>query len=167
MSHTAPTAPVLPAPACAVSNLIPYAHVASVDASLAFYARLGFTPQRVMRENGSPTAPAFWALTQAGGRGSGDLATGAGGHLMLARASGPIDASQQAVLFYLYSADVAALRRHLLSGGLRDAGTYLGVASPFDGPCSVFEVSHPHHMPDGELRVTDPDGYVILIGQLG
>jgi hypothetical protein len=31
----------------------------------------------------------------------------------------------------------------------------------------VFAVSHPPHMPIGELRVTDLDGYVILVGQLG
>jgi hypothetical protein len=53
-----------------------------------------------------------------------------------------------------------------LAGGLRDAGTYTGAATPSDGPRTVFAISHPSHMPAGELRIADPDGYVILIGQL-
>ena len=30
----------------------------------------------------------------------------------------------------------------------------------------VFEVYHPNHMKDGELRVADPDGYCLLVGQI-
>jgi hypothetical protein len=30
----------------------------------------------------------------------------------------------------------------------------------------VHAIAHPAHMKGGELRVIDPDGYVILIGQL-
>jgi len=85
---------------------------------------------------------------------------------MFARADGPVDAGQQAVIFYMYSTDVAALRRHLLASGLRDSGRYGGAAGPGDGPGMVFEVSHPHYMHAGELRIADPDGYVILVGQL-
>lgn len=85
---------------------------------------------------------------------------------MLARADGPVDAEQQAILLYMYSLDVAALRRHLLANGLRDGGVYSGAASPGDGPSMVFEVAHPHYMPAGEIRIADPDGYVILVGQL-
>ncbi len=138
---------------CAVNRLVPFVHVADVDASLAFYAMLGFSPQNVMKD---PRGRAFWARAQSGT-----------GEIMLARADGPIDASQQAVLFYMYSDDVAALRGHLLASGLRDAGVYSGAASPDDGPRSVFHISHPHHMPAGEMRIADPDGYVILVGQLG
>jgi hypothetical protein len=29
------------------------------------------------------------------------------------------------------------------------------------------EIHHPHYMPAGEIRVVDPDGYVLLVGQLG
>jgi len=29
----------------------------------------------------------------------------------------------------------------------------------------VFEVTRPHYMPEGEVRVVDPDGYGLLIGQ--
>ena len=151
MSTVAPSSPAAPA-SYAVSNLVTYAHVVDVDASLAFYALLGFAPQNMMRE---PDGRAFWARARSGT-----------GEIMFARASGPIAAGQQAVLFYMYSADVAALRRHLLAGGLRDAGPYTGSAGPGDGPRSVFAVGHTHYMPAGELRIADPDGYIILVGQL-
>lgn len=155
-----------PTSSYSVSNLIPYAHVTDVDASIAFYQLLGFTPQRVLKEHGN-SGRAYWALLRCGGRPSPDLSLGGGGKLMLARSSGPIAADQQAVLFYMYSGDVLGLRQHLIDRGLRDAGAYLGETSPWDGPRSVFAVSQPPHMPAGELRITDPDGYVILVGQLG
>lgn len=146
-------APHLPPVACTVNRLVPFVHVADVDASLAFYAQLGFVPQSVLKDRQGGT---FWALARS-----------AGAEIMLARASGPVDAGKQAVLFYMYSLDVASLRRSLLSGGLRDSGVYSGAASPGDGPRMVFEIAHPHYMPEGELRIADPDGYCILVGQLG
>lgn len=33
------------------------------------------------------------------------------------------------------------------------------------GAAVVFEVAFPDHMKTGELRVADPDGYCVLIGQ--
>lgn len=138
---------------CAVNRLVPFVHVADVEASLDFYALLGFVPQNIMRD---ARGCAFWALAQSGK-----------GEIMLARADGPIDAGRQAVLLYMYSPDVATLRRHLLAGGLRDGAVYSGAASLGDGPRMVFEVAHPHYMPAGEVRIADPDGYVILVGQLG
>ncbi len=73
----------------------------------------------------------------------------AGARLMLALADGPVDESQQAVLFYCWSTDVRALH-----GELRDAGIAVG------------EIEHPFYMPAGEFRLVDPDGYVLLVGQL-
>jgi len=70
-------------------------------------------------------------------------------HLMLARASGPAVA-QGAVLFYLYSPDLVALGQHLLAEGVK-----------------VSAISYPEYMPEGEVRLEDPDGYVLLIGQAG
>ena len=67
---------------------------------------------------------------------------------MLTRASGPVNAGEQAVLFYLYSPDLAAYRNDLLA---------LGIA--------VSPISYPTYMPKGEIRIEDPDGYVLLVGQ--
>jgi catechol 2,3-dioxygenase-like lactoylglutathione lyase family enzyme len=69
--------------------------------------------------------------------------------LMLARASEPIDPGAQAVLFYLYARDLGRLRDQLLADGLE-----------------VGEIKHPDHMRAGEMRVADPDGYALFIGEL-
>jgi hypothetical protein len=70
--------------------------------------------------------------------------------LMFARASAPVIASQQAVLFYLYSPNLVALREHLVANGVK-----------------VSPISYPDYMPKGEVRIDDPDGYCLLIGQAG
>jgi catechol 2,3-dioxygenase-like lactoylglutathione lyase family enzyme len=69
--------------------------------------------------------------------------------LMLALATEPVVAEAQAVLFYLYADDLGRLRSALVAGGLDP--------SP---------IGHPAHMPAGEMRLHDPDGYVLLVGQL-
>ncbi len=147
--------PSAPPAGCAVNRLVPFVHVADVEASLAFYALLGFVPQNVMKDE---RGRAFWALAQSGG--------GGGGEIMLARADGRVDCEQQGVLFYMYSTDVAALRRHLLASGLHDGGAYLGMKMPSDRPGMVYEVAQREYMRGGEMRLVDPDGYVILVGQL-
>ena len=68
--------------------------------------------------------------------------------LMLALADGPFDASQQSVLFYCWSDDLSGLRDALLAAGV-DAGA----------------IEPRFYMPGGELRLVDPDGYVVLVGQ--
>jgi hypothetical protein len=90
--------------------------------------------------------------------------------LMLARATGPITAPEQAVLFYMYSRDVRGLREHLLAKGIEDAGSpdfegERALCPPIASP-GVFSVVPRFFMPDGELRIHDLDGYVILVGQL-
>jgi predicted enzyme related to lactoylglutathione lyase len=69
-------------------------------------------------------------------------------HLMLALSSGVINAEEQAVLFYLYAPDVTAYRAELMEGGIK-----------------VGPLSYPAYMPEGEFRIHDPDGYVLLVGQ--
>lgn len=148
-----------------VHALIPMMHVRSVEASIKFYSHLGFAcVSRMDHHDGRP----IWARLR-----SPRTATQGGAELMLAAASPAPDPGQQAVLLYLYSADVVALRRHLLDAGLPDGGLYHG--QPLIRACTttdesdyrtVFEVSRPHYMPVGEVRVHDPDGYVLLIGQL-
>jgi len=69
--------------------------------------------------------------------------------LMLARAEAPVDHRAQAVLFYLYADDLPGLRDHLVAHDV--------VASEiFDGTPG----------PKSEMRVEDPDGYVLMIAQI-
>lgn len=70
--------------------------------------------------------------------------------VMFTQTSEPVMASQQSVLFYFYSPQLVQLREHLLSHGVTVSG-----------------VTYPSYMPKGEIRVEDPDGYVLLIGQSG
>lgn len=69
---------------------------------------------------------------------------------MLVRADEAVIASQQGVLFYLYCAELIALREHLLGSGVK-----------------VSAIKYPEHRPKGEIRLDDPDGDCLLIGQAG
>jgi hypothetical protein len=117
-----------------VTGLIPMAFAAEVQRSVNFYRLLGMEIRGSLR---APSGDLQWvhlACDQA--------------ELMFARASDPVIASQQAVLFYLYSPDLIALREYLLASGVK-----------------VWPITYPDYMPKGEIRVEDPDGYVLLIGQ--
>jgi catechol 2,3-dioxygenase-like lactoylglutathione lyase family enzyme len=116
-----------------VAALVPMAYVADVAASAAFYAALGFEVTAAFTPPGEdrPT----WVWFRSGGA-----------ELMLARASEPVVASQQAVLFYVYCDDVERLRGELAEAGL-DPGA---IAKPF-------------YNPRGEFRLVDPDGYVVMV----
>jgi catechol 2,3-dioxygenase-like lactoylglutathione lyase family enzyme len=112
-----------------LTALWPYAHVADVQRSIDWYGRLGLELWNT-HEAGDRLVWAFVGRESAG--------------IMLALADGPVDPKQQAVLFYGWTEDVAALQREL--GG---------------------RITKPFYMPAGELRLEDPDGYVVLVGQLG
>lgn len=119
-----------------VTGLIPMAHAANVQRSVDFYQLFGMEVRGSLR---NPSGELQWvhlACEQA--------------DLMFSRASLPVIADQQAVLFYLYSPDLIALREHLLASGVE-----------------VSAITYPPYMPKGEIRVEDPDGYVLLIGQAG
>ncbi len=117
-----------------VSALVPFVRVADVDRSIAFYRLLGFEVTDAYR----PSDAVAWALLKS-----------SGARLMLARADAPINPEAQAVLFYLYTRDLHALRTHLISSGV-DAGR--------------IEEGTPG--PEEEMRVTDPDGYCLMIAQI-
>lgn len=68
--------------------------------------------------------------------------------VMLALASAPIDPRQQAVLFYLYAEDLDGLRGHLLADGVP-------VGPIVDGSPG----------PKREMRLSDPDGYCLMIAE--
>jgi catechol 2,3-dioxygenase-like lactoylglutathione lyase family enzyme len=119
-----------------VTGLIPMAHAADVQRSVDFYKRLGMEIRGSLR---APSGDLQWVHL------ASDQAD-----IMFARASEPVIAGQQAVLFYLYSPNLIALRDHLLATGVK-----------------VSPITYPDYMPKGEIRVDDPDGYCLLIGQTG
>jgi len=117
-----------------VTGLIPMAHAADVQRAVDFYQKLGMEIRGSLR---NPSGTLQWVHLNCG---QADL--------MVTRASEPVIPSQQAVLFYLYSPDLIALRERLLASGVK-----------------VSPITYPEYMPKGEIRVEDPDGYVLLIGQ--
>jgi len=114
----------------------PMMFVADVQRSVDFYAMLGFEQLGTHRD---PNDVLVWTNMRAGNT-----------DLMLAKASDPVDPTAQAVLFYLYSWDVIALREDLVARGIT---------------CS--EISYPFYMQKGEFRITDPDGFALIIAQTG
>ncbi|HEX8217319.1 MAG TPA: VOC family protein [Allosphingosinicella sp.] len=120
----------------AVTALVPMAHVAGIDESVAFYAHLGFEIV------GSFTPPGragpSWVSLKSGGA-----------QLMLTLADAPVVPEQQAVLFYVYCGDVEAMHRSLADAGL--------APSP---------IENPFYNPEGEFRLTDPDGYAVMVTHL-
>jgi hypothetical protein len=119
-----------------VTGLIPMAHVASVQRSIDFYGLLGMTVRGSLRNGAGDLQWAHVSCEHA--------------DLMVTRSAEPVIASQPAVLFYLYSPDLIALRKHLFASGVKVSG-----------------ITYPEYMPKGEIRAEDPDGYVLLIGQIG
>jgi catechol 2,3-dioxygenase-like lactoylglutathione lyase family enzyme len=114
-------------------QLVPMAFVADVERSITFYQHLGFEIGNTFAPEGA-TKPS-WAWLQ-----SGDA------QLMLAVASDPVIAEQQAVLFYVYTDAVAAARMSLVEAGLNPG-----------------EIKTPFYAPRGEFRLVDPDGYVVMV----
>jgi|SRR5580698_2183795 hypothetical protein len=119
-----------------VTGLIPMVHVADPQRSVDFYHQLGMELRDSLRDATGQLQWVHVACEPA--------------ELMFTRASEPVIAGQQGVLFYLYSPSLIALREHLLSRGVK-----------------VSPITYPEYMPKGELRVDDPDGYCLLIGQSG
>ena len=66
------------------------------------------------------------------------------GSLLFSLADAPISHTEQGIMFYMYCEDVAGLRVRLLEAGAQ-----------------VSDVSHPPYMPEGEIRVQDPDAYTL------
>ncbi len=116
-----------------IRALVPMVHVADVERSIEFYKQVGF------QVGNTHTAPGYNRLTWAWlGNGACDL--------MVTQADGPVDAGQQAVLFYLYCDDVAATRNQMMERGI-----------------ACGQISKPFYAPNGEFRIADPDGYVLMV----
>jgi hypothetical protein len=69
--------------------------------------------------------------------------------LMLQQTDAPIDGGSQAVLFYLFARNLFGLRERLIATGIQ-AGEIVNWAPG----------------PNAEMRVTDPDGYVLMVAQI-
>ena len=109
------------------------ARVKSVPASIAFYEKIGFEAGNTFTPQGA--AEPSWASLVSGSA-----------ELMISKASQPFDAEQQAVLFYVYVDDVAAKHAELTAAGV-----------------SCGDIRFEFYAPRGEFRVTDPDGYTLMI----
>jgi hypothetical protein len=119
-----------------VTGLIPMAHAADVQRSVDFYKLLGMELRGSLKASSGELQWAHIGCEQA--------------ELMFSRASEPVIPSQQAVLFYLYSPNLVALREQLIAFGVH-----------------VSAITYPNYMPKGEVRVDGPDGYCLPIGQAG
>jgi predicted enzyme related to lactoylglutathione lyase len=117
-----------------ITDLVPFVHVADVDRSVRFYERLGF----VMEDAAAPDGRRIWAFLERGDA-----------RLMLAAADEPVDPCAQAVLFYLYTRDLDALRARLLDAGV--AAGYLTTGGPG---------------PDRQMALDDPDGYRLMVAEI-
>jgi hypothetical protein len=119
-----------------VTGLIPMAFVANVQRSVDFYRLLSMELRGNLKASNGDLQWAHVGCEQP--------------ELMFLRASDPVIPSQQAVLFYLYAPNLAALRDHLIAADVH-----------------LSPITYPDYIPKGEVRVEDPDGYVLLIGQAG
>ena len=114
-------------------QVVALAYVADVRASVAFYEQLGFEVGYTHVDPGR--GETVWVALE---RGSASL--------MLGKASEPVVAAAQAVLFYLYYDDIAGTHAALAARGL-----------------PVGEMGYPFYCPKGEFRLIDPDGYVLML----
>jgi hypothetical protein len=72
-----------------------------------------------------------------------------GAQLMVTTDGDSIDPAGQGVLFYLYSSNLTALRGQMLGDGI-----------------DVGEIVDGTPGPRQEMRLTDPDGYVLMVAQI-
>lgn len=114
----------------------PLLHVADVERSLRFYSLLGF--QTVDVEFNDDIL--IWARSHC-----------EGGAVMFLRTDEderePSRDVHDRILLYLYTEDLPAFRSQLIATGI-DTGS----------------INYPPYMPSGEICLSDPDGYVVLIG---
>ena len=117
-------------------SLVAFAHVASVQRSIDFYAHLGFKVGNSVIPQGQVAPVWAWLESEKA-------------NLMVGLADGPFDSAQQAVLFYLYFDNIKEAHAQLAARGH-----------------SPGEIKYPFYMPGGECRLVDPDGYVLMLAQI-
>jgi hypothetical protein len=113
--------------------IVALAYVSSVPASMRFYEAIGFRVTNTFAPPGE--SEPVWAWLDCDGA-----------SLMIGRASEPVVAAQQAVLFYLYTDDLPGKHAELAAANF-----------------AVGEITYPFYAPRGEFRLHDPDDYVLMI----
>lgn len=116
-----------------IRSLVTMVNVADLPRSISFYEKLGLRVANSFAPDGGDAMT--WAWLE---RGSAQI--------MLARASEPVVPEQQSVLLYVYFDDVAATKAALEAAGIETGA-----------------IAYPFYAPRGEFRVTDPDGYVLMV----
>jgi uncharacterized glyoxalase superfamily protein PhnB len=116
-----------------IRSLVPLCNVRSVPDSIGFYSKLGFRVENALPAEEDDETT--WAYLVS------DRA-----QLMVTRAGQPIDAGAQALWLYAYFDDTDAARARLVAAGVEA------------GP-----IEYPFWAPRGEFRITDPDGYVVMV----
>ena len=117
-------------------SLVAFAHVASVQRSIEFYADLGFKVGNSVVPQGQSDPVWAWLESEKA-------------NLMVGLADCPFDSAQQAILFYLYFDNIKETHAALVALGH-----------------SPGEIQYPFYMPGGECRLEDPDGYVLMLAQI-
>jgi hypothetical protein len=125
-----------------ITGMVAMIHVADMERSANFYRLLGFEIGNKVPKTGQP----HWAWLSAPKSANWKH----GPNLMLTRTGRPLNPDAQDVLFYLYAADLVALRNELIAHGVK-----------------VGDIHHPEYLPAGEFRMHDPDGYCLMLAQSG
>lgn len=123
-----------------VSGLVPMLLVLDVERSVTFYQLLGFAVGNRVPRNG----PMHWAWLYAPK--IPDWRRGP--NLMLTRSDCAIDPTGPKILLYLYATNLVALREALVRAGQ-----------------TPEPIRYPNYLPKGELHLTDPDGYRLMLAQ--
>lgn len=100
-----------------LNSLVPMIFVQSLSRPIAFYAKLGFDVANSFTSPGE--SEPSWAWLESGGA-----------SLMVTRASHPIDASQQAVIFCVYCDDVQSFWTALQASGFEDRRNRISFVPP-------------------------------------
>jgi ketosteroid isomerase-like protein len=116
-----------------VSRLTPFVHVTDVERSIAWYGHLGF----VVTEVFTPAGRLNWANLSS-----------EGAELMLQRAFSRVT-DPGAIVLWLYSCDLAALREQLVAAGFSPGEIVDGTPGPRQ-----------------QMELTDPDGYTVMVAQI-
>jgi catechol 2,3-dioxygenase-like lactoylglutathione lyase family enzyme len=116
----------------AVQSMVASTYVRDIDASRAFYERLGFREY-----SAGKAAASAWSYLEHNGH-----------FVLLASTQPPLEIPRLPLLFYFFFDDLDAVVRLLEAASVQTA-----------------HVGYPPHALGGEVKVLDPDGNTVLLGQ--